>query len=127
MPVTQTLLAVAFAAMVLMLALHALSASGHFPRQHRSPALAAGLGRAVLWGSIAVAAASLVAGLIAALMLLPWYAAVIGAGMAILIAPLILQNFPDAFVDGVVPLIVFAAAGAVLALVLACAGLHAAT
>src|SRR6478735_3402224 len=50
--------------------------------------------------------------------LIPWYAAVIGGGFAILVAPLVLQQFPDRFVDGRASLLSFAAAGALLALLL---------
>ena len=48
--------------------------------------------------------------------LIPWYAAVIGGGLAILAAPLVLQQFPDRFVDGRAALLSFAAAGIALAL-----------
>jgi len=44
----------------------------------------------------------------------PWYAAVIGGGGAILIAPLALQPLPDHFVDGASALIVFSGASLVL-------------
>ena len=62
--------------------------------------------------------ASLVVALLAAWRLIPWYAAVIGGGFAILVAPLVLQQFPDRFVDGRASLLSFAAAGALLALLL---------
>ena len=65
-----------------------------------------------------VAAASVVAGIAATLMLIPWYAAVIGGGGAILLAPLLLQVFPDRIVDGKAALIGFTAAAAVLAALL---------
>jgi hypothetical protein len=51
-------------------------------------------------------------------MLIPWYAAVIGGGAAILLAPLALQAFPDRVVDGKIALIGFATAAAVLAALL---------
>src|SRR3954453_1435895 len=89
-----------FTALLLVLALHILAASGQFPREHRAPALASGVGRIVLYGTIAVAIASPAVPLLAAWRLIPWYAAVIGGGFAILIAPLLLQQFPDRFVDG---------------------------
>ena len=63
-------------------------------------------------------AVSVVAGIAAALMLIPWYAAVIGGGGAILLAPLLLQVFPDRIVDGKAALIGFTAAAAVLAALL---------
>ena len=114
---TQTWLPLAlFAALLLVLSLHALAASGHFPRAHRAPALASGLGPAILHGSIVVAVICLVAGMILSWQLIPWYAAVIGGGLAILAAPLVLQQFPDRFVDGRAALLSFAAAGIALAL-----------
>jgi hypothetical protein len=109
---------VLLAAMLLVFCLHALAASGQFPRQLRAPALASGLGAIVLFGTIAVAMTSLVAALLAAWRLVPWYAAVIGGGLAILAAPLVLQQFPDRFVDGRASLLSFATAAALLALLL---------
>lgn len=104
-----------FMALLLVLALHALAASGHFPREHRAPSLTTGNGPLVLFGSIAVAAFCLLAGVAAAGWLIPWSAAVIGGGLAILCAPLTLQRFSDRFVDGRSALLVFAGAGALLA------------
>ena len=109
---------IVFTALLLVLSLHTLAASGQFPREHRAPALASGVGGIVLYGTIAVAIASLVVALLAAWRLIPWYAAVIGGGFAILVAPLVLQQFPDRFVDGRASLLSFAAAGALLALLL---------
>src|SRR6266516_4875213 len=65
-------------ALLLVFSLHTLAASGQFPRKHRTPALASGLGGIVLYGTIAVAITSLVVALLAAWQLIPWYAAVIG-------------------------------------------------
>jgi hypothetical protein len=104
-----------FTALLLVLSLHMLAASGQFPREHRAPALASAVGGIILYGTIVVA----ITGLAAAWRLIPWYAAVIGGGFAILVAPLVLQQFPDRFVDGRASLLSFAAAGALLALVLA--------
>jgi hypothetical protein len=104
--------------LLLALALHALAASGQFPSEHRTPALASGLGVVVLYGTIAVAMTSLMAALLAAWRLVPWYAAIIGGGLAILAAPLVLQQFPDRFVDGRASLLSFATAAALLALLL---------
>ena len=114
-----------FAALLLALALHGLAASGQFPREHRAPALATGMGPFVLYGSIAVAILCLLAGFVSAWRMIPWYAAVIGGGLAILAAPLVLQQFPDRFVDGRAALLSFVCAGAVLALLLLWCGLSA--
>jgi len=109
---------VVFVALMSLVALQTLSASGHFPKASRLPALAQGSGPVVLWTSIIVTACSVVAGITAAWMLVPWYAAVIGGGAAILLAPLVLQVFPDRIVDGKPALIGFATAAAVLAALL---------
>ena len=53
-----------FTALLLVFSLHALSASGQFPREHRAPALASAAGGIVLYGTIAVAFLSLVAALL---------------------------------------------------------------
>ena len=107
-----------FTALLLVLSLHTLAASGQFPREHRAATLASAVGGIVLYGTIAVTISSLVVALLAAWRLIPWYAAVIGGGFAILVAPLVLQQFPDRFVDGRASLLSFAAAGALLALLL---------
>ncbi|MGB8756305.1 MAG: hypothetical protein WCD26_11850 [Pseudolabrys sp.] len=107
-----------FTTLLLFVSLHALAASGQFPREHRAPALMSGGGAIVLYGTIAVALISLLAALVAAWRLIPWYAAVIGGGLAILAAPLVLQKFTDRFVDGRTSLVSFAGAGALLAFLL---------
>src|SRR5271169_789189 len=107
-----------FMALLLVLSLLGLAASGHFPREHRAPALASGIGPLILYGSIAIAIVCLVSGLATAWHLIPWYAAVIGGGLSILIAPLVLQQLPDHFVDGRASLISFGGIGGLLALLL---------
>jgi hypothetical protein len=106
---------VIFIALMLCAWLQALLASGHFPRASRLPALAQGSGPIILWASIIVTVSSVIAGIAAAWTRIPWYAAVIGGGGAILLAPLVLQIFPDRIVDGKAALIGFAAAAALLA------------
>jgi hypothetical protein len=107
-----------FTTLLLFVSLHALAASGQFPREHRAPTLMSGGGAIVLYGTIAVALISLLAALFAAWRLIPWYAAVIGGGLAILAAPLVLQQFSDRFVDGRTSLVSFAGADALLAFLL---------
>ena len=51
--------------------------------------------------------------LIFAWAVLPWYAVTIGGGAMLLVAPLLLQQFPDSFVDSARALLTFAA-GALL-------------
>src|SRR5437764_7621582 len=106
---------VLFVVLMLALSLYGLAASGHFPREHRRPALASGAGPSILYGSTAVAAAALAVGLFAAWRLLPWYALVIGGGGPMLAAPLVLQRFSDPFVDGRSALFVFAGVSLLLA------------
>ena len=107
-----------FTALFLFVSLHVLAASGQFPREHRAPALTSRLGAIVLYGTIGIAFMSLLVAFFAAWRLIPWYAAVIGGGLAILAAPLVLQQFTDTFVDGRASLMSFAGAGALLALLL---------
>jgi hypothetical protein len=109
---------VLFIALVLSAALTALAASGHFPPEHRAAALRSGVGRAILFGACAVAALALIVGAAGAWATLPWPAAVIAAGAAMLAAPLLLRPFPDAFVNGRAALLAFAGASALLALAL---------
>jgi hypothetical protein len=117
LPAESVLPLVLFMALVMALSLHGLAASGQFPRERRSPALGAGAGPLILFASIGVAAVCLLVGLTLAWRLVPWYAAIIGGGAMVLAAPLVLQWFPDSFVDGRGALIAFAGAGAVLAVI----------
>ena len=111
---------VLFMALVLVLSLHGLAAAGHFPGEHRSPRLRARTGSLILFGSIAIALICLAAGVIIAWQRIPWYAAIIGGGAMVLLAPILLRSFPDGFVDGPGALIAFAGAGALLVAVLIC-------
>jgi hypothetical protein len=105
-----------FIAALLALSLLGLAASGHFPRQHRSSA--PDIRVVVLYGSLIVAAICLPVALTVAWLVIPWPAAVIGGGLAILVAPLVLQQLPNGFVDGHAALLSFAGAGAMLAALL---------
>ncbi len=93
------------------------AASGQFLQflhEHRTPALVLELGAFILYGAIAVAFASSLVAFIAALRLIPWYAGVISGGLAILAAPLVLQQFTDRFVDGRASLVRFSGIGTLL-------------
>lgn len=105
-----------FMALILALALYGLAVSGHFPSEHRAPPLRDGLGAALLWGTMALALLLLLVALVFAAVHLPVYAAVIGGGAMLLAAPLLLQPFPDSFVNGRSALLTFAALGLGLAL-----------
>jgi hypothetical protein len=107
-----------FTALLLLVSLHVLAASGQFPREHRAPALMSRVGAIVLYGTITVAVICLLVAFFAAWRLIPWYAAVIGGGLAILTAPIVLQQFTDRFVDGRASLLSFAGAGGLLAVLL---------
>jgi hypothetical protein len=99
----------AFTGAVLCVALYALTAAGHFPRKHRLAHMATGGATVLLWGSIVVAGLAFVVALLAAWRAIPIAWAVVSASLAILVAPLVLQRFSDAVVDGPRGLVVFAA------------------
>lgn len=105
-----------FAMLVMAAALYGLTASGHFPAEHRADALKSPGGAALLWSTMALSAMTALVALFIAWIALPWYAAVIAGGGVLLMAPLVLQLFPDSFVDGRRGLVTFAAIGAVLSL-----------
>jgi hypothetical protein len=107
---------VLFMALILAASLHGLAASGHFPRVPRPST--SEVGPMILLGSMAVAIAALASGVATAIRFVPWYAAIVGGGLAILAAPLVLQRFPDSFVDGRGALLTFAAANVALAILL---------
>ena len=110
---------VLFAALVLSVALGALAASGHFPHERRVPSLRGGFGGAVLFGACALTSSSFILGAGTAWRILPWPAAVIAGGAAILAAPLLLRPLPDRFVNGRAALVAFSGASVLLALALA--------
>jgi uncharacterized membrane protein YedE/YeeE len=98
-----------FMALVLVLSLYGLTVSGHFPEEHRDSALRAGSGPLLLWGTIALCGVLTLAALLFAWQRVPLYAAVIGGGAMLLFAPLLLQPFPDSFVNGRRGLVILAA------------------
>ncbi|BAT61341.1 hypothetical protein GJW-30_1_03898 [Variibacter gotjawalensis] len=107
---------IAFSALVLSAALQGLSASGHFPSEHRAATLRSPAGAAILYGSIAITFASVVIAGMFAWRTLPWYASIIGAGGVLLATPLLLQPFSDSFVNGRSALLVFSGIAAAIAL-----------
>lgn len=102
-------------ALLLALSLHGLAASGHFPHEHRTPALRSGAGRLLLFGTIAIAMVCFAIGITVAWRYIPWYAAIIGGGGVVLFAPLAMHPLPDSFVNGASALIVFCGASLLLA------------
>src|SRR5712691_1982031 len=109
---------VLFMALLLAVALCGLAASGHFPREHRSPALQSGAGPFILFGSLALSVLCLAAGIALAGRVIPWYATVIGGGAVVLAAPLLLRPLPDAFVNGRGALIAFSGASLLMVVLL---------
>ena len=106
-----------FAALMLLVSLQLLAASGHFPASARTTQMQTPPAVAVLWLSVALTVAALIAGGMAAWHVAPWQGLVIGGGLAVLTAPLLLQPCPDWFVDGRAALATFSA-GAILCAVL---------
>ena len=104
-------------ALVLAASLYGLAVSGHFPRRQKGTAFASAFG-AIILGSVALTIAALAGGIMGALHFVPWYAAIIGGGFALLFAPLVLRGFSDRFVDGRTAPLAFAAISAGLALLL---------
>jgi hypothetical protein len=109
---------VLFVALILAASLYALAVSGHFPGRQNGTAFASTLGTVILFGSMALTIVTLAGGFLAALLFVPWYAAIIGAGFALLTAPPVLRCFPDHFVDGRGAPLAFAGIGTALAIVL---------
>jgi hypothetical protein len=105
-----------FMVLVLVLSLYGLTVSGHFPQEHRAAALRTGAGRMVLWATLVLSVALAVLTLAFAWRHVPIYAAIIGGGAMVLAAPLLLQPFPDRFVNGRTGLLTFAGLGLGLAL-----------
>jgi hypothetical protein len=118
LPASAILPLILFMTLLLSAALCGLAASGHFPEEHRSPALRSRAGTLILFGSLALSAISLIAGAALVWRAVPWYAAVIGGGAVVLAAPLLLRPFPDSFVNGRAALVTFAGASALLVLLL---------
>ncbi len=108
-----------FMIVVLAVSMGGLAASGHFPREHREPALRGAAGSAILYGAMAALALSVALAFFAAWRNIPWFAAIIGGGMVLLATPLLLRPLPDSFVNGRSALIVFAAIAAVAAAAMA--------
>jgi hypothetical protein len=105
-----------FMALVLVLSLYGLTVSGHFPEEHRAQSLRTGGGQVLLWGTLALCAVLAISTLAFAWKRVPIYAAVIGGGAMVLIAPLVLQPLPDSFVNGRRGLVTFTGLGVALAL-----------
>lgn len=106
-----------FMGLVLVLSLYGLTVSGHFPAEHRAETLRSASGAMLLWGTLALSVALVAVAVLFAARRLPVYASVLGGGAMLLVAPLLLQPFPDAFVNGRRGLLTFAALGLGLTLI----------
>jgi hypothetical protein len=122
LPETAVLPLILFMALLLVCTLCGLAASGHFPAEHRSPALKSGVGPFVLYGSLIVAVLCFGFGTMLAWDAIPWYAAVIGGGAMVLAAPLALRAFPDSFVNGRGVLVALSGVNVVIVAIWALAG-----
>ena len=100
---------------ILVLALYGLTAAAHFPAERRALQFRTGVDALVLWATLLLAGLTVVMTLLA-MRALPWPVAILAAGGALLVAPLLLQPLPDSFVNGRRGLLVFAG----LAVALAC-------
>jgi len=107
-----------FAGLILAVSLQLLAASGHFPVGARTANMKSRAAGAAIWLSLAVTFAALAAGALAAARQLPWEGLIIAGGLAVLPAPIVLQQCPDRFVDGRAALVTFAAGAAVCAMML---------
>jgi hypothetical protein len=107
-----------FAALIFTASLYGLAVSGHFPLRQGRTAFASPFGAMILFGSMALVIVCLAGGIMGALHFVPWYAAIISGGFALLAAPLGLRRFPDSFVDGRGAPLAFAGIGAALGLLL---------
>jgi hypothetical protein len=105
-----------FMGLVLVLALCGLTVSGHFPAESRDPRLRTAIGIITLWATIAVALLVAASAIAIAWRRLPLYAAIIGGGAMLLIAPQLLRPLPDRFVNGRRGLILCTALGLALTL-----------
>ena len=105
-----------FMALMLVLSLYGLTVSGHFPEEHRAASLRTTSGQLLLWGTLALCSALAISALVFAWQRVPIYAAVIGGGAMVLIAPLLLQPLPDSFVNGRRALVIFTGVGIALGL-----------
>jgi len=97
-----------FMVLILIVCTYVMAASGHFPSEGRSPRIATTIGTTILWSTIVLVALATIFALFFAYLTIPWYAAVIGGGLMMLIAPFTLQPFPDRFVDGPTVLVALA-------------------
>ena len=98
-----------FMALVLVICVFIVVVAEHFPAEARTGELATGVGSAVLWTSIALIGLSAAVAVYYAFATIPWYSAIIGAGLMALIAPLLVQPLPDSMINGRLALLLVSA------------------
>ena len=98
-----------FMVLLLVVCVFVMTAAGHFPARFREQIFRTPSGAAILWGSIFIVGVSAIVAIAFAIQVLPWYAAVIGGGLMVLAAPLLVQPFPDRAVDSPQALLILAA------------------
>ena len=104
-----------FTVLVLTVALYGLTLAGHFPAEHRGETLRSQQGTLIIAATAVIVTLAGAMALSLAVNALPWPAAVIAGGAALLVAPLVLQKFAESIVDGRGGLLGFATLAAGLA------------
>ncbi len=103
-----------FMAAMLIVVMFVVTVAGHFPVEHRAKELTTPAGALLLWTTSLITTVTALVAIFFVYRLIPTYAAIIGGGFMILIAPYVLHPFPDRFVNGRLSLILLAAAAAIL-------------
>ncbi len=107
-----------FMAAIAFLALYGLTVSAHFPFEIRAAELQTGIGALTMWTTVVTSAvAAVIVGGVAP-RVLPWTSIIIGGGVVLLAAPLLVRAFPDRFVDRLAGVITFAVGAMLTALML---------
>ncbi len=104
-----------FSGLVLAITLYGLVVAVYFPKQARTVEKRDWPTRALIGITIPIVALSTVHGFGFALSRLPGPIAIIGAGLAMLVAPVVLKRFTDTVVDGRVGVVAFAGVTGLLA------------
>ena len=86
--------ALIFAVVTLVTMVGVVVLSGHFPRRARQTSMSGAASEAVLYGLGLVTIAAAFGSVHLAVSALPWYAAIIIGGLAIVTAPLVEQRLP---------------------------------
>lgn len=96
----ESLPVAAFIAAATIITLGAILLAGHFPVERLPQPLRSGSSRGLVWLNLLLLAGLLFVALAIAVQRMPWPAAVIGGGLAVLFAPLLFQVLPARWRDG---------------------------